>query len=301
MYLDSFSKTKSLSVRFFPEPMLRERCLSLFAESIRTAHCHAPDEWTVSLHPREIRLVVGHLIPFSLMEGRIWIALDLDLLEAIDLHETCLNEARSWQWKTKHYSVFKLVPSRNGYYFPDKDPLEKLWPMVWKLNAAFIKRIGNLKRRLHPQSRAKYEPAVLEFLRQELNQPVPNPGTDLSLPEEIGESQVFYEGARKRVSVNAYERSPAARRICLEHHGTRCAVCAQDMSEIYGPVADGLIHVHHLKPLSEIKEDYEINPIADLLPVCPNCHAVIHRRKPPYTIEELKGFWEKAGQARQTH
>ena len=119
---------------------------------------------------------------------------------------------------------------------------------------------------------------------------------DILLPEEISETEGSYEGARRRISVNTYERNRTVRDKCLQHYGTRCAVCAQDMSEIYGPEATGLIHVHHLKPLSEIKEDYQVNPITDLRPVCPNCHAVIHRRKPPYKIEEVKGFLEKVKQ-----
>ena len=119
---------------------------------------------------------------------------------------------------------------------------------------------------------------------------------DILLPEEISETEGSYEGARRQISVNTYERDRTARDKCLRHYGTRCAVCAQDMSEIYGPEATGLIHVHHLKPLSEVKGGYQVNPIADLRPVCPNCHAVIHRRKPPYKIEEVKGFLEKVRQ-----
>ena len=119
---------------------------------------------------------------------------------------------------------------------------------------------------------------------------------DILLPEEISETEGFYEGARKQISVNTYERDRTARDKCLQHYDTRCAVCGKDMSEIYGPEATGLIHVHHLKPLSEVKGGYQVNPIADLRPVCPNCHAVIHRRKPPYKIEEVKGFLEKVRQ-----
>ena len=119
---------------------------------------------------------------------------------------------------------------------------------------------------------------------------------DILLPEEISETEGFYEGARKQISVNTYERDRTARDKCLQHYGPRCAVCEKDMSEIYGPEAEGLIHVHHLKPLSEIKEGYQVNSIADLRPVCPNCHAVIHRRRPPYKIEEVKGFLEKVRQ-----
>jgi hypothetical protein len=122
-------------------------------------------------------------------------------------------------------------------------------------------------------------------------------GVDILLPEEISETEGFYEGARRQISVNTYERDRTARDRCLQHYGTRCAVCEKDMSEIYGPEAEGLIHVHHLKPLSDVKEDYRVNPIADLRPVCPNCHAVIHRRRRhPYKIEEVKGFLEKVRQ-----
>ena len=117
---------------------------------------------------------------------------------------------------------------------------------------------------------------------------------DILLPEEISEPEGSYEGARKQISVNTYERDRTAREKCLQHYGRSCEVCKKDMSEIYGPAAEGLIHVHHLKPLSEIKEDYRVNPIADLRPVCPNCHAVIHRQKPPYKIEEVKSFLEMA-------
>ena len=52
--------------------------------------------------------------------------------------------------------------------------------------------------------------------------------------------------------------------------------------------AKGFIHIHHLIPLSGIKQDYRLNPETDLIPVCPNCHAMLHRRDPPFTPEELK-------------
>lgn len=60
------------------------------------------------------------------------------------------------------------------------------------------------------------------------------------------------------------------------------------MSKIYGEIGNGFIHVHHLVPLSAIKENYHLDPINDLIPVCPNCHAMLHRQNPPLTPEELK-------------
>jgi 5-methylcytosine-specific restriction endonuclease McrA len=99
---------------------------------------------------------------------------------------------------------------------------------------------------------------------------------DDPLPEEVTESAGLVEGAVRTVVVNAYERNPEARRRCVAHYGPRCAVCGFDFAAAYGAVAEGYIHVHHLRPLAEIGEAYVVDPVADLRPVCPNCHAVIH-------------------------
>lgn len=61
----------------------------------------------------------------------------------------------------------------------------------------------------------------------------------------------------------------------------------RDFGETYGDVAAGFIHVHHLKPLAAIGTEYEVDPVEDLRPVCPNCHAVVHMTNPPRTVEEV--------------
>jgi predicted HNH restriction endonuclease len=95
--------------------------------------------------------------------------------------------------------------------------------------------------------------------------------------------------------VNAYERNQEARRRCIERYGARCVVCGLDFGEVYGEVAEGLIHVHHLKPISEVGEGYVVDPVEDLRPVCPNCHAVIHLRSDiPYLIEDVISFLSEA-------
>lgn len=106
--------------------------------------------------------------------------------------------------------------------------------------------------------------------------------------EEIVQPNI-YEGAKKTISVNVYERDPHARRLCISHHGASCSVCGFDFGKVYGEIGNGFIHVHHLKPLSEIKRKYKVDPISDLRPVCPNCHAMIHRDKENMmTIQELQ-------------
>ena len=109
-----------------------------------------------------------------------------------------------------------------------------------------------------------------------------------SLPEEIAEPDDLFEGAKQTVVVNRYERSSTAKQRCIEYYGARCTVCDLDFEDRYGPQMAGFIHVHHLTPLSTIGEAYRIDPIKDLRPICPNCHAVVHSRTPAMTIEEAK-------------
>lgn len=104
----------------------------------------------------------------------------------------------------------------------------------------------------------------------------------------------FPEGAKLTVQVNRYERNPEARAKCLEIHGTCCEICKMSFEETYGTFAKDFIHVHHKTPLHQISESYEVNPETDLMPVCPNCHAMLHRQESgiPMTVERLKLLYE---------
>lgn len=109
-----------------------------------------------------------------------------------------------------------------------------------------------------------------------------------TLAEEVSDSSTHVEGAAFSVTVNGYERNPAARRECLAHHGFACSVCGFSFQDVYGELGHKYIHVHHIKPLHEIRAAYIVDPIRDLLPICPNCHAMIHRESPPLTVERLQ-------------
>jgi 5-methylcytosine-specific restriction protein A len=107
--------------------------------------------------------------------------------------------------------------------------------------------------------------------------------------EEVTDSDLW-EGAVHRVSVNAFERNASARSRCISHYGCKCQICGFDFGAKYGAAAEGLIHVHHLVPISSARRSCKIDPIASLRPVCANCHVVVHRREPPFTIEEVRGM-----------
>ncbi|MGN6120555.1 MAG: HNH endonuclease [Rhodanobacter sp.] len=98
------------------------------------------------------------------------------------------------------------------------------------------------------------------------------------------------EGAKVSLVVNRYERDRRNRAAALAIHGHICKACASDMGRRYGATAAGLIEVHHTTPVSRLGPGYVIDPRTDLVPLCPNCHAVAHRRNPPYSVEELQSL-----------
>jgi 5-methylcytosine-specific restriction protein A len=100
--------------------------------------------------------------------------------------------------------------------------------------------------------------------------------------------ELYMEGAKRDVVLSRSERSPEARALCLQIHGTQCSVCGFSFPEMYGEIGEGYIQVHHLDPISNAMDKRAVDPKNDLRPVCPNCHAMLHRQKPPYTIEELR-------------
>ncbi len=110
----------------------------------------------------------------------------------------------------------------------------------------------------------------------------------VTFPDEIHLVRGLKEGLVSKVLVNNYERNPLARKRCIEYYGSSCYVCGFNFGKVFGEVGEGLIHIHHLVPLSNINEEYEVDPVRDLRPVCPNCHALIHRIHPPLSIESVK-------------
>ena len=119
---------------------------------------------------------------------------------------------------------------------------------------------------------------------------------DVDYPED---DDKLYEGALVTVKANKYERNQRARRERKKKKGYRCLVCGQDFELTYGEIGQNFIHVHHLTPISTIGKEYKLNVETDLVPVCPNCHYMLHRKDPPYTIEEMKEILSEVQKAKE--
>lgn len=124
-------------------------------------------------------------------------------------------------------------------------------------------------------------------------------------PEEEGAARK--EGAVSQVSVTKYERNPEYRRMALAKYGYICQVCGMNFESTYGAVGHDFIEVHHLYPVSNMGEDYHFDPLdpeKGLVPLCSNCHSMIHRGghyeeqggervMVPLTLKELKDLYNK--------
>lgn len=152
---------------------------------------------------------------------------------------------------------------------------------------------------LRPQFSPLFSSRELNEARRRLNE-VPEYAIRKVVPvesvfaESIRPDLRYTEGAVKAVTVNAYERDTKARAACLAKHGYGCEVCGINFGRVYGTIGQGFIHVHHKKPLATMRGEYELDPINDLVPVCPNCHAMLHTSDPPLSVEELKRQYHNA-------
>jgi 5-methylcytosine-specific restriction enzyme A len=107
-------------------------------------------------------------------------------------------------------------------------------------------------------------------------------------PDELTANASYFEGAVSRVLVNRFERDRRARAAAIAHYGCRCGVCGIDFESLYGARGRGFIHVHHVVDLATIGKEYVVDPVADLRPVCPNCHAMLHTETPAMQIDTLR-------------
>ncbi len=151
--------------------------------------------------------------------------------------------------------------------------------------------VGNLKKQLWtPQSSGiSIKPDVIHELEEEWFEFLRANNIGLNAVSDVAEStRNFVEGSVSQILQTRYERNPYARNLCLMHYGYTCEVCKFNFEKFYGNIGYRFIHVHHLTQISTIGKKYNINPVEDLRPVCPNCHAMLHKRNPPLSIEELR-------------
>ena len=172
MKLDGEIDAKRLVLSILPEPVVRRRCLAVFAEAVAEANVYGRDKWAVTPTDSKVRLQVGHVIICTLGKGRIWMALDKGLSET-PKRRSSLNQSGDWKWDSEVYPEYPSISSRNGYYLPSEKHAEA-WPEVRRLHFEAIYRAAN-GRPMDPRTPQGHSPAILRFLRNELGRHVPDP------------------------------------------------------------------------------------------------------------------------------
>ena len=127
-----------------------------------------------------------------------------------------------------------------------------------------------------PRGRVKLVSKLEEYLAEQFLTEIEEESTIFA--EELRVDDVIFEGAKINISVNKYERSSLARQKCIDFHGVSCAVCDMNFRDVYGEIGNGFIHVHHKFPIHKIGAEYQIDYKNDLVPVCPNCHSMLHQK-----------------------
>ncbi len=141
-----------------------------------------------------------------------------------------------------------------------------------------------------PQGPMYVNDKLLDYIKKIENNFYPESDLDNQEGNSINDS-MYIEGNVEKVYVSKYERNANARKECLKHFGYDCQVCGFNFEDVYGEIGKSYIHVHHIVPLSKINKEYVIDPIRDLIPLCPNCHSMIHINSIEYlTPNQLKSL-----------
>ena len=255
----------------------------MLAASIAKANESNPGKWGIRIDKQSIMLKVG--FPEVLQVGNGWV------------HWLVSNELTPAKIREEKRFEFSKTPYKNAPQCDTCDvELENLEELQSRLLPAHEAAIEIASRSPLSVSTSANHSTELVDLISKLS------GTNLPQPTYVKETEpylypdeqeTFLEGAATRILVNRYERDAAVRDKCVKHHGTDCKACGVSFGNRYGPSVKGFIHVYHLKPLGDVRKQKTVDPILDLQPVCPNCHAVIHSKKPPLSIDQVKSLIQK--------
>jgi predicted HNH restriction endonuclease len=115
--------------------------------------------------------------------------------------------------------------------------------------------------------------------------------------EVFDENIIISEGEKRITQVAVYERSKRLRDEAIRYFTTdnriSCQCCTFNFEDFYGKeIGKGFIEIHHTKPIFKYKDE-DINStleqaVKNLIPVCSNCHRMIHRHwQKPIEIQVL--------------
>jgi 5-methylcytosine-specific restriction enzyme A len=229
----------------------------------------AKDSFVVRATQRQRKLVV------EFVPGTFAVPL-IEAMGEVDEQGAALWEAQAANLAATHCAISMTV---NG---SPVDPFAPgSWPKTWRfLSVSMARNLvaldeDDLDSELQPATHwiAGFGALIAALLPMEA-----------AAPEFAGD----VEGDERMVRHKRYERSSRNRAAAIAIHGYDCRGCDVNLGRLYGELGRDFIEVHHLKPLSDFDTPLIVDPRTDLVPLCPTCHGVVHRRRPPYTLAELR-------------
>jgi len=227
---------------------------------------------------QQARYKIGDIVYLYLTAPASIVAFKLVVAQVNIPFEKAINDSEFWRKPA-------LFEKRKKAYFTRLVPLPEK-PKT-KISMAILHEFG-VKGQIQRARRIGNNKKLLIFLDEAFDSNLP-----IDYPDEAIQGS-YPEGAVIKVFVNKYERNPDARSACIALKGCRCSICGFDFEKVYGQLGSRFIHVHHIVPLNQIGKGYEVDPSKDLIPVCPNCHAMLHRKKADGTyptVDELKSLF----------
>jgi 5-methylcytosine-specific restriction protein A len=278
---------KNIFEKLFPNESERKICAKLLSDCVVLADSYGSSCWALTLFSNKIRLSVGQSEVILFQKNKLFLVItdpgnfNLDKLE----HQLFIQPVGI---------KYKSVPINQILCNIPSEYIEEIYPQIVLYHKKYICLAA--KHRKVTTWKSSFSIGIILYLNDLLKISLPIPAymedrCQTLYPDQLDDEIPLNEGRVTKVLVNSYERNPEARRICIEHFGVKCSVCGMNFEETYGPIGKNFIHVHHIIPLSEISAEYVVDPIKDLIPVCPNCHAMLHQRKPPYSIKEMKKMY----------
>lgn len=198
---------------------------------------------------------------------------------------------KSWRtYRSETRRIAKYKGDLDDIY--ERDRFQSLFDSFRYSKREGILPTDDIPHKADPYGTADFRRQCLK-LYSEFYQEYPRELESCLLPDEDEEGTRYTEGAVRTVVVNRYERDLKGRKACIQHYGATCTICGFDFAQVYGDIGQGFIHVHHITELSSIGKEYSLDPVKDLRPVCPNCYAMIHQKKPAYSLDEIRASIQK--------
>lgn len=116
-----------------------------------------------------------------------------------------------------------------------------------------------------------------------------NSESTLSSVEELSEVvNITCEHAQARDEKSDTDYKVKLKKECIDYYGAICDICGFDFGYTYGEAFEQCIDVHNQNSVEGEEILPTTHPTEDLIPICHNCHHIIHSTVPAISVEKMR-------------